>query len=224
MKNYYEILEVDKNASKEVIEKAYRTLAKKYHPDLHQGIKKQEYAEKMKIINEAYDILADELKKSQYDARLQDEQLRNHGISKEEQERILQENYQLKQQLNKIGNQYINYQVATKRVNNNYQQSDDSTIFNMSRVLTEQIKSARRQAYHDAYVEDLKNRGYKIRYRHDFKYYLKVLKFILITILICFIVYQIPPIKQFFNNLYNENSIFEAIVNIFKKTISVQFF
>ena len=34
MKNYYEILEVDKNASEEVIEKAYKTLAKKYHPDL----------------------------------------------------------------------------------------------------------------------------------------------------------------------------------------------
>ena len=34
MKNYYEILEVDKNASKEVIDKAYRTLVKKYHPDL----------------------------------------------------------------------------------------------------------------------------------------------------------------------------------------------
>ena len=44
MKKYYEILEVDKNASQEVIEKAYKTLAKKYHPDLQQGSKKQEYA------------------------------------------------------------------------------------------------------------------------------------------------------------------------------------
>ena len=33
-KNYYEILEVDKNASKEIIDKAYKTLAKRYHPDL----------------------------------------------------------------------------------------------------------------------------------------------------------------------------------------------
>ena len=37
MKNYYEILEVSENASFEVIEKAYRTLAKKYHPDMNSG-------------------------------------------------------------------------------------------------------------------------------------------------------------------------------------------
>ena len=35
MKNYYEILEVNEHASKEIIEKAYRTLVKRYHPDLY---------------------------------------------------------------------------------------------------------------------------------------------------------------------------------------------
>ena len=62
MKNYYEILEVDKNASQEVIEKAYKALAKKYHPDLQQGQAKHESAEKMKIINEAYEVLSDSYK------------------------------------------------------------------------------------------------------------------------------------------------------------------
>ena len=54
MKNYYEILEVDKNASEEVIEKAYKTLAKKYHPDLQNNSNCQD---KMRQINEAYEIL-----------------------------------------------------------------------------------------------------------------------------------------------------------------------
>ena len=59
MKNYYEILEVNQKASSEVIEKAYKVLVKKYHPDLYNG-EKREYAEqKSKEINEAYRILSD---------------------------------------------------------------------------------------------------------------------------------------------------------------------
>ena len=46
MKNYYDELEVSKNASKEVIEKVYKVLAKKYHPDMNQGDSKKEAEEK----------------------------------------------------------------------------------------------------------------------------------------------------------------------------------
>lgn len=70
MKNYYEILGVSDNASKEVIKKAYIALAKKYHPDTTTfdiG-----YAEeKMKEINEAYSVLSDETMRSAYDAELE---------------------------------------------------------------------------------------------------------------------------------------------------------
>ena len=57
MLNLYEILEVSEKASKEVIDKAYHVLAKKYHPDLQQGEAKQKAEEKMKQINAAYEIL-----------------------------------------------------------------------------------------------------------------------------------------------------------------------
>ncbi len=64
-KNYYETLGVDKNASQEDIKKAYRTLVKKYHPDLHPGDEKA--AEKFKEINEAHEVLSDEKKRKNYD-------------------------------------------------------------------------------------------------------------------------------------------------------------
>ena len=64
-KNYYEILGVSKDASPEEIKKAYRTLVKKYHPDLHPGDK--EAAEKFKELNEAHEVLSDEKKRKQYD-------------------------------------------------------------------------------------------------------------------------------------------------------------
>ncbi len=72
MKNYYEILQVNENASQEIIEKAYKVLAKKYHPDLQNDMKKKELSEdKLKQINEAYDILSDSFLRGQYDAELQ---------------------------------------------------------------------------------------------------------------------------------------------------------
>lgn len=73
MKNYYEILEVNKKASQEVIEKAYRVLVKKYHPDLYSGEKRMYAEQKTKDINEAYRILSDAFLKEQYDAELEKE-------------------------------------------------------------------------------------------------------------------------------------------------------
>ena len=64
-KNYYEILGLNKNASQDEIKKAYRTLVKKYHPDLHPG--DNEAAEKFKEINEAHEVLSDEKKRKNYD-------------------------------------------------------------------------------------------------------------------------------------------------------------
>ena len=64
-KDYYETLGVSKNASQDDIKKAYRTLVKKYHPDLHPGDKAA--AEKFKEINEANEVLSDDKKRKQYD-------------------------------------------------------------------------------------------------------------------------------------------------------------
>lgn len=71
MKNYYEILEVNQKASIEVIEKAYRVLVKKYHPDLYTGEKRIYAEKKIKDINEAHKILSDAFLKEQYDTELQ---------------------------------------------------------------------------------------------------------------------------------------------------------
>jgi len=64
-KDYYEILGVDKKADAATIKKAYRKMAKKYHPDTNQNNKASE--EKFKEANEAYEVLSDKEKRSKYD-------------------------------------------------------------------------------------------------------------------------------------------------------------
>ena len=61
--DYYEILGVSKNSSKEEIKKAYKNLAKKYHPDVS---KEKNATEKFKKVSEAYAVLSDDSKRSQY--------------------------------------------------------------------------------------------------------------------------------------------------------------
>ncbi len=63
-KSLYETLNINEDATASEIKKAYRTLAKKYHPDMN---KSPEAEEKFKEINAAYEVLGDEQKKSQYD-------------------------------------------------------------------------------------------------------------------------------------------------------------
>ncbi|MCQ2590280.1 MAG: DnaJ domain-containing protein [Treponema sp.] len=65
MKNYYEVLGIEKTASADEIKKAYRSLAFKYHPDRNPDDKVAE--EKFKEISAAYDVLGDETKRRNYD-------------------------------------------------------------------------------------------------------------------------------------------------------------
>lgn len=65
--DYYQILGVERSADAKQIKAAYRKLARKWHPDLHTGKKKEEAEEKFKQINEAYEVLSDADKRGKYD-------------------------------------------------------------------------------------------------------------------------------------------------------------
>ena len=197
MKNYYEILEVDKNASDEIIKVAYKALVKKYHPDLKEGNAKINAEDKIKQINEAYDILSNPEKKSEYD-----QNMINEDISKEQYEIVLNENMNLKKELNIYRNNiYHNY-----RQNNRYTKENYDTTYNTN-------YNNDNDSQNNAYKEQNSNINYN-KFKENISERLKTLIAIFITLLILFIIYNIPFIKDLFSSFLGSHYIFLVIIII----------
>jgi len=73
-KDYYKILQVHPEAGEEVIKRAYKVLAIRYHPDKHKSDRGKWAAEKFKDLSEAYRVLSDPVKRREYDRRDHSEQ------------------------------------------------------------------------------------------------------------------------------------------------------
>lgn len=84
MKNLYEVLGVNKNASDSEIKRAYRQMAKKYHPDLNKG--NEEAEEKFKEAANAYEILIDPSSRQEYDKTLSNESRTSHNKKRQQSE------------------------------------------------------------------------------------------------------------------------------------------
>ena len=200
--NYYEILEVNKNASPEIIEKAYKTLVKKYHPDLQQDENKNKYEEKIKKINEAYDILSDSEKRKNYDLNL-----KNTEISINDYNSLYQENINLKNNLN-ILKEKLNY---LNNIQNNYEKNN----LNYNNLENNKNYSENNNINYN----DINYTNYFSNFFVNIKNKLKDLFAFFITILIIififFILWHIPFTKNYLIKLYNENSILQFFINLF---------
>ena len=196
MITYYEILEVSRTASKEVITKAYKVLVRKYHPDLEQDEKKKDEAkEKMVRINEAYETLSDDEKRKKYDDTI---------AILEEKERIEKEK---KKQQGKTQN--VNTNVDNVNSNNNISINniDNANNLNNDTKLQEEMQRAEEeiqmhkqnivnQMYED-YYNTLRRMGYKVVTVRPLKERIKVYVIAGIVILLLILIYNIPFIRGF---------------------------
>ena len=83
MKNYYQILGIDRAADQEEIKRAFRRMASLYHPD-HNPQAPKEAEEKFKEINQAYEVLGDEARRRQYDRLIHQRKPRSREVTMEE--------------------------------------------------------------------------------------------------------------------------------------------
>ena len=230
-KNYYDILEVNKNASPEIIEKAYKTLVKKYHPDLQENNLKNKFEEKIKEINEAYEILSNSEKRKNYDLNLKATE-----ITQDDYNILYNENINLKNEINTLKNiinnsnniinkinnvqQYNNYYKNFNNINkNNYNREINNSINknNYNKKMNNNNNNNNNNInkdYSDTNIQNSKNKKYKINYKKTLQDFLALLITIIIFIFIGFIIWHIPFTKNYLINLYNDNSILQFFVNL----------
>lgn len=212
-KNYYDILQVNKNASPEIIEKAYKVLAKKYHPDLQTEENKKQSEEILKEINEAYEVLSNPEKKKEYDLFFAEQkqtvsQNYSTNSSKEssfssESDNFPKEDFIFRQQ------QELLYQQRLQQE----KQQQEHLRRKQELYYQQQLNQARQKAYYDAYIQDLKNRGYKIRYQKSFKDYIRIFVTIIVVFLVLFLLWKLPFVQNYFFDLYQKNELIHSLVD-----------
>lgn len=210
MKTLYEVLEVSENASKEIIEKAYKVLAKKYHPDLQTEGDKQEAEKKMKQINRAYEVLSNEEKRKEYDLKLIEERMQEEA-QKQQEVSYNQNQYaqQYQEQAKPMSEQ--EYREALKR---QYQERREE------QERQRQVQEQYEQRYQQAYEGYLRSLGYKIKYKWTWKRFRDLVITLFIIAVICTALWFFPPTHKLIMDFYHSNSIIQAVIdtigNIFK--------
>lgn len=213
--NYYEILEVNENASIEVIDKAYRVLAKKYHPDVYEGDKKQAEA-MMQKLNEAYDVLSDENKRSNYDAILK----RKKQIELEKSITENKKNSSIdSQNFNNINSQNETDTPLNNPAKYNKEKFVVDTTY-MDEKQKRKIKKKLQERYVEAYDNYLRSRGYKLRYKWTPKRFLKAILIVAFSILILTLIFFLPPVHNYFISVYESNPIFKMTVDLISSFLS----
>ena len=191
METLYDILEVSRKASPEVIDKAYKILAKRYHPDLKSGEEKLIAEEKMKQINEAYMILSDEQKRKEYDKKL------------EAQEKTETEVQEAQNDISEEDLQFLNWQKAYAALNKREQAK-----------LKKKIEREANEEYRKRYEDYFRSLGYEVKHKWTKKDFLILFSIIILIALTFTILWNIPKTHNWMMDLYNNNVPIKIIVNI----------
>ena len=199
----YEVLEVSENASQEVIEKAYKVLVKRYHPDLQQESEKKKAEEKIKKINEAYDILGNDEKRKEYDEALKAER---------------------EQEAYKYNNVHENEFYQNNVVRNNETIDRENEAYEREKLekklQREEIRQRKKmqenlnKEYEIAYNNYLKSLGYKVKNKWSKENLIDFLIVIGIIIVVLVALWFIPPTHDWMINFYEKNPIIKTIIDV----------
>lgn len=207
MKTYYDILEISRYASKEVLEKAHKVLIKRYHPDLEtDSIKRKEKEEYIKKINEAYRVLSDEKERQEYDLKVFENEPQNNNIKDSSKEQVVDETI----------SDELEYNIAQ---------------LEYDKLIDEELKKAQERIDEEEHIikenlrkyerEYLRSLGYDVPEPTNWKRVGITALIILILIILIWLIYLIPPIKNSINTEIENETVIGFLFKIIKQVYIV---
>lgn len=222
----YEMFKVSENASQDEIKESYQVLLKKYE-SLPQT---EELSKKVSTMKIAYGILSDTEKRKKYDQDLAqkraEELLENVKITQESAVFEDDEKHKIDEKINSVLQEQRLKDEIDRQINNaiEKQKIDEKNRKLYEKQIKKQFRAEKRQAKKQrelekemqiqAYGKYLENQGYKVKYPWTWPRIKRLLISIIIVVISCFILWQIPFVRENLIKLYEENFIIKILVDI----------
>lgn len=225
MVTVYDFLEVDENASKEEIEKAYQRLILEYHTDPkfseEENKKSEIILNKLKL---AYEILIDDEKRKKYDKELAtkraEELIKNVSATEKNEKK---ENIKQEQNSNMLKDESQNSISGNKEERLELTEDEKKKLQKSAqKEFKQNLKKAKlaeeeyNKAYNEAYNNYLKKLGYTVKEPWTLKRIKKLLISLIVIIIIFYLIWIIPPTRNLLIKIYEQNFIVKSLVDIVK--------
>lgn len=214
-KTYYDILEVSRYATDEVINRAHKVLVKRYHPDVQKDSEsRKKAAEEMVKVNEAYEVLSDKDKKAKYDKKLELEEQRKNMQNSSNAYGVYNTNNRSSKKNNSNINRNAGQNVNQSMVNIQNNQAEEE--IERQRRLIEMQGDAIRENMRQQYYNQLRSMGYTIKEPFSWKKAKRIVILIIALIVINFLIFNIPFLANLMSDLEFSNPILAIFIRILR--------
>lgn len=214
-KTYYDILEVSRYATDEVINRAHKVLVKRYHPDVQKDSEsRKKAAEEMVKVNEAYEVLSDKDKKAKYDKKLELEEQRKNMQNSSNGYGVYNTNNRSSKKNNSNINRNSGQNVNQSMVNIQNNQAEEE--IERQRRLIEMQGDAIRENMRQQYYNQLRSMGYTIKEPFSWKKAKRIAILIIALIVINFLIFNIPFLANLMSDLEFSNPILAIFIRILR--------
>lgn len=214
-KTYYDILEVSRYATDEVINRAHKVLVKRYHPDVQKDSEsRKKAAEEMVKVNEAYEVLSDKDKKAKYDKKLELEEQRKNMQNSSNAYGVYNTNNRSSKKNNSNINRNAGQNVNQSMVNIQNNQAEEE--IERQRRLIEMQGDAIRENMRQQYYNQLRSMGYTIKEPFSWKKAKRIAILIIALIVINFLIFNIPFLANLMSDLEFSNPILAIFIRILR--------